>query len=316
MEKQCAQKEKPYFTICIPTYNRAHILVRTLDSIRNQEFSDYEVLIIDDGSSDNTKEVVEEYTNQHQLNNKFHYYYKENGGKHTALNVGIEKASGVFFLILDSDDWLSNNALEIIHSHCKQIENDNNFNGVIGRSINASTNSIIGDRFDDDYKVTSYFEYHFVLPFKMFITDCMEANKTEILKKYRYPEPDGTKFVNEAWLFDQIGVKYKMIATNDVFQFKEYQDDGITKNAYDYKTKNIVGFLYHYISRIENVLPNAPIHGINKMKLYTIAWWRYWEAVEIDKDNKGPRITNLTAFAMVIRLFQPYISKYYNKKGL
>lgn len=281
---------EPYFTICIPTYNRANLLIRTLESIRKQQFDSYEVLIIDDGSVDNTREVVETYITNYGLEKKYKYYYKVNGGKHTAINVGLDNATGKYFIIFDSDDYFTEKAFENIYNYCQKIDNDMSYSGVMGRSIDISNNKIIGDLFAKEDLISSYFDYHFVLPFKMDIIDCLSVDKTEILKKYRFPEPDNTKFVNEAWLFDQIGVRYKMLLTNDVFRYVEYQQDGITKNQKVFKERNIVGFLYHYISRIENVLPYASIRGMQKVKLYVIAWWRYWEAVKIDSNNLGPRI--------------------------
>ena len=99
-----------YFSICIPAYNRARTILRTLESVKKQSFDDYEVLIVDDGSTDDTKETVGSYLKENSLEDKFLYFFKENGGKHSALNLGIEKARGVFFMILDSDDWLADDA--------------------------------------------------------------------------------------------------------------------------------------------------------------------------------------------------------------
>lgn len=302
-----------YFSICVPTYNRKHTLFRTLDSIKNQSFDSYEVLIVDDGSSDGTQEAVIEYIKVNDLSDKYRYFYKENGGKHTALNIGLENAKGKFFIIFDSDDWFVDDGLALMHKYCAQIENDDSFSGIMGRSINSKTNKMIGDLFDLTNPVSSYFEYHFVLPFKMDINDCLEANKTEVVKKYRFPEPEHTKFVNEAWLFDQVGVEYKLLLTNDVFRYVEFQEDGISSDQLEYKCKNIVGYLYHYISRIENVLPKAKMTPFQSFKLYTIAWWRYWEAVQLDKKNYGPRIENISILGHFVRFNMPILNYLYMK---
>lgn len=253
-----------------------------MDSLESQTFRDFEVLIIDDGSSDNLCEVLDKWQLENSL--KFQYIPKENGGKHTALNVGIHNAQGKFFVILDSDDWLCDGALDRMHQLCKKIENDNSFCGIMARSKNSETDEVIGELFDEEPKISSYIDYHFVLSYKMNINDCFECNKTELLKKYRYPEDKNTKFVSEAWLFDQIRINDKLYCTNDILRCVEYQEDGIT-NDNSYKERNIVGFLYHYISRIENVLPYVKV----PIKIHIVAWWRYWEAVRIDKEKKGPR---------------------------
>lgn len=100
----------PFFSIIIPTYNRAHIIKSTLDSVRNQTFVNYELIIVDDGSTDKTKDIVTEYINYHQLTN-WHYHFKINGERGAARNFGVNKSKGTFITFLDSDDILYKNHL-------------------------------------------------------------------------------------------------------------------------------------------------------------------------------------------------------------
>lgn len=296
-----------YFTICVPAYNRAHTILRTLESIKTQSFSSYEVVIVDDGSKDDTTATVQKYIEENGLQEQFFYYYKENGGKHTALNFGIEKAQGEFFVILDSDDWLVENALESLHSYCEQIKSDDSYCGVMGKSINSATGEIIGDLFDLTDPKSSYFDYHFIIPQTRNVVDCFEANKTKILKQYRFPEPAGVKFVPEAWMFDQIGVQYHLLLTNDAFRLVEYMADGITSDS-GLKQRNAVGFLYHYVSRLENVLPKKKLSFSLRLKLYTVAWWRYWQCVKLDKSKQGPRVKRVTFFGFLMKLGTPLLT--------
>ena len=297
-----------YFSICIPAYNRARTILRTLESVKKQSFDDYEVLIVDDGSTDDTKETVGSYLKENSLEDKFLYFFKENGGKHSALNLGIEKARGVFFMILDSDDWLADDALNNLAGYCKKIENDDSFCGVMGRSVNSENGKMIGDPFDLTNPVSSYFDYHFIIPQKIFVNDCFEANKTAILKQFRFPEKPGMRFVPEAWMFDQIGVKYNLLLTNDVFRFVEYLDDGMTKDC-DFKKRNAAGFLYHYISRIENVLPKKKLRLKTSLKLRIGAWFRYWQCVKFDKERKGPRVRRVTPLGALTKVMYPLIAR-------
>jgi len=99
-------------TILTPTYNRKHTLRRAYDSLINQTNKDFEWLVIDDGSKDDTKELIDEFISENKITIK--YFFKENGGKHTALNFGTNKAKGELVLILDSDDYLSNDAIELV----------------------------------------------------------------------------------------------------------------------------------------------------------------------------------------------------------
>ncbi|WP_448863437.1 glycosyltransferase family A protein [Clostridium sp.] len=292
-----------YFSICIPTYNRAHTITRTLNSLVKQTFKDFEVIVVDDGSKDDTEKVVLQYKELVDLK----YIKKENGGKHTALNKGIDKASGLFFMILDSDDWLVDNALELLHSLCEKIKDNENYSGVLCRCIDITTGKTIGDDIPDEYESLSYIDMHFVLRIKgINIGDCCECNKTSILKKYHFPEELGMKFVPEAWMFDQIGVSHLLLTTNKGGKICEYQDGGITLDT-SFKIKNNKGYLYHYVSRIENILPNIK-HSI---KDEIIAWWRYWGCVDRDTDNLGQRVTKISFVGQLVRIGMPIINVFY-----
>lgn len=115
-----------FFSIIIPTYNRARLIESTLDSVLNQTFKDYEVIIVDDGSADDTKEVIEKYISDNK-SNKFCYYYKPNGERGAARNYGFERAKGQWITFLDSDDIFYPNHLQLAfdviktHSEAKVI---------------------------------------------------------------------------------------------------------------------------------------------------------------------------------------------------
>ena len=99
-------------TVYTPTYNRANLLQNLYKSLLQQTYRNFEWLIIDDGSTDNTKQVVNGFISQGIID--IRYFYKQNGGQHTALNMGIEKAEGTLLMDVDSDDYLTDNALERI----------------------------------------------------------------------------------------------------------------------------------------------------------------------------------------------------------
>lgn len=292
-----------YFSICIPAYNRAHTISRTLDSLVKQTFKDFEVIVVDDGSIDDTERVVSKYNGIIDLK----YIKKENGGKHTALNKGIDYASGLFFMILDSDDWLVDNALELFYSMCEKIKDNEEYSGVLCRCINTATGKIIGDDIPKEYESLSYIDMHFTLRVKgINLGDCCECNKTNILKKYRFPEEAGMKFVPEAWMFDQIGVNHLLLTTNEGAEICEYLEGGITLDK-QFKIKNNRGYLYHYVSRIENILPNIK----HTMRDEIIAWWRYWECVERDKENMGQRVKRIDLVGYFVRFGMPFINMFY-----
>jgi glycosyltransferase involved in cell wall biosynthesis len=114
----------PLFTIVIPTFNREKLLPVALDSILNQSFEDWECIVVDDGSTDNTKELVHKYINR---DNRFKYIYQENAERSAARNNGIENAKGKWICFLDSDDYFLNNRLENFY----QYINENKLNNVL-----------------------------------------------------------------------------------------------------------------------------------------------------------------------------------------
>lgn len=108
------------FTIFTPTYNREKLLKKLYESLKKQTYKDFEWIIVDDGSTDNTKEVVDKFLNEKILDIK--YFYKANGGKQRAYNFGVEKAKGELFICLDSDDEYVENGLEIILKYWEKYE--------------------------------------------------------------------------------------------------------------------------------------------------------------------------------------------------
>lgn len=293
-------EEIPYFTVCIPTYNRANVITRTLESLWNQTYKNFETIIVDDGSTDNTAEVAKAYPD---LN--IRYIYKENGGKYTALNRGIKEANGFMFLILDSDDWLVENALERMRELWQSIPESarQKYSGIMGRCRDTKNLKMVGNSFPKTPFVSSYVDFHFISgPINGGYGDCCECNRTELLKKYFFPENQDVKFVPEYYIFDQIGVEYKLLCTNEIFKNVEYLDDGMTNNASLYYRKNFKGILYGLVSRLENVFPKTEekIPLQIKMEYWKLYW--YWKKI-IDVDGCGPKVNKMS----ILRIYSYFL---------
>lgn len=280
-----------YFTVCIPAYNREYTLKRCLDSLCNQTMKDFEVVFVDDGSTDNTKKLVEEYRKRLYIR----YYYKENGGKHTALNVGIKNAGDTeLFLILDSDDWLKTDALEKFRSTWESIERKQKEQlcGVAGKYENQN-GKLLGTKFPKSPYIFSYIDMHFR---GTNYGDCCECTKTELIKQYSYPEPQNTKFVPEYYIYDQIGLKYSLFCINEVIGCKEYMEDGITRNIKDFFEKNCVGYSCGLVCRIEKVFSkNKKI----PMKAKVITWYEYWKALYFDESQSCAHVESVDIYGFL-----------------
>lgn len=283
---------KLYFTVCIPTYNRKEKLKLTLQSLENQSYKNFEVIVVDDGSIDNTRDFISEYLKNTLLN--LRYIYKSNGGKHTALNKGIELANSKYFIILDSDDIFTDNALQFFFEKTIAIDNDEKFCGIICRCAEIKDGNIvlIGEKFPEEKWITSYIDFHFGKGLTIHgsrYKDCCECIKTKILKEYQFPELVTTKFVPESYVFDQIGLKYDLLAFNDILEIKEYQDTGITRNYQDYKIKNIDGFLLKYKWNIENLVRRSDIKLLAKY----VMWYQYFCGLQLKGERANVKI-NIT----------------------
>jgi glycosyltransferase involved in cell wall biosynthesis len=109
----------PYFSIIIPTFNRAHFISRAIESVINQTFSDWELIIVDDGSTDHTKELVASFI---EKDKRIKYIYQENAERSAARNNGIDKAKGNFVCFLDSDDYYLHGHLFNLHQNINSMD--------------------------------------------------------------------------------------------------------------------------------------------------------------------------------------------------
>ena len=290
------------FSIIVPTYNRAYVLPRLLDSLVQQTYKEFEVLLVDDGSTDNTKEVADQYTDQLRLR----YFYKKNGGKHTALNIGIAEAQGEYFIILDSKSYLVNNALERLLQIWDGLQEKEKYANVLAR-ININGN-MLGIPFPENGYITSMTDFHFITGYRLQgslkgFGDCLVCDRTDIIKQYKFPEPENTKFVPEYYVYDQIGETYKSFGVNDVLEHTEYLDDGITKNATMHNNANYIGILYAVVNRLDKVISgnkNIPL----KAKIEV--WLTYWTYVARDSGNKGPRVEKMTLLGLASRMYYKF----------
>jgi glycosyltransferase involved in cell wall biosynthesis len=250
-------KYKYKFTVFTPTYNRAHTLTRVYNSLANQTFKDFEWLIVDDGSTDNTGEIVNKWIK----NSKFsiRYIKKQNGGKHTAINVGVKEAQGELFLIHDSDDSCVPETIERFSFHWDSIqpEDKSKFSGVTVLCKN-SEGEIVGDKFSESPMDMSALEIR--SQFKV-EGEKWGFHKTDIFKEFPFPEFKGERFISEGLIWNRMAMKYKVRHVNEVLRIYEYSPDGLVASMLKIRLNSPIGTRLYY-----NELSSLPISIKLKVK--------------------------------------------------
>ena len=228
----------PILTIFTPTYNRAHTICRTYESLLKQNCKDFIWLIIDDGSSDHTVELVKEWKNN---DNGFEirYIYKENGGMHTAHNVAYENITTELNVCIDSDDMIAEGAVNKIIQKWNEVKKDD-IAGIIGLDADFAGN-LIGRRFPKGLKETTLTGYYA----NGGSGDKKLVYRTDIINKYPpYPVFDKEKYVALAYKYRLIDQKYKLAVLDDILCNVEYQMEGSSMNMLKQYLKNPKGFAF------------------------------------------------------------------------
>jgi len=202
----------PTFTVFTPTYNRAHLLPRAYESLKSQTFRNFEWLIVDDGSTDDTQAVVESFRQGGCF--PIRYIVQEHGGKHRAFNNAVCHARGELLMPLDSDDAFLPHTLERFHEHWQAIptEKRRGFSAVTCLCQDQHGN-LVGTKFPQDATDSDSME----IRYKYKVQGQKKGfHRTEVLKKHPFPELDGASFVPEGVVWNALAQRYKTRYVNDV----------------------------------------------------------------------------------------------------
>lgn len=231
-------------SIITPSYNRGYLLNRLYRSLQNQNNSNFEWIIVDDGSTDDTKEIVLNIVNE---DNAFPiiYTFQQNGGKHRAVNRAVRLAKGEYIFIVDSDDYITDDAVNIIESWCNLIKDNREIAGVSGlrayadgRVIGGAGNVISGGFIEATNLQRKQ---------NNLLGDKAEVYKREVLLKYPFPEFAGEKFLPEEAVWNAIAKDgYRLRWYNRVIYYTEYLEDGLTYAVKygDLQYNNFAGYTY------------------------------------------------------------------------
>ncbi len=222
-------------TVFTPTYNRAYIIENLYCSLRRQTCTDFEWLVIDDGSADNTADL---FASWQQENNAFpiRYFRQENGGKCRAINRALDLADGELFFTVDSDDYLTDDAIEKVVSWEASLPKKQKFCGLagnLGTSTERTPNRIFSSPYIDGTALDRYGKVDGERAMVFY---------TEIHRQYKYPEFEGENFMTEAVTWNRMARDgYRMRFFNDIIWVYEYQPDGLTMQGNMRFIKNPAG---------------------------------------------------------------------------
>lgn len=239
-----------FLTIFTPIYNRERFLTRLYNSIKEQRCSDFEWIIIDDGSTDNSYEKAKQIQFQ-EKRIKIRVFKVKNGGKQRAINKAVKLAKGTYFFIVDSDDWLTSDALMYVKKWCKEIEslpNYNNYAGVSGLRI-SSKGKIRGGNGNGKEKIdcTNLGRDKYNL-----LGDKAEIYKTSILRHYPFKKFKNENFITEETVWNEIAAHGYIIRWHMIpIYVSDYLDDGLTRNKIPRDIKNYKGLTFWVKQSIE-----------------------------------------------------------------
>ncbi|MFF3022027.1 glycosyltransferase family 2 protein [Gottfriedia sp. NPDC057948] len=225
-------------TVFTPTFNRAYCLHKCYESLKNQTCKEFIWLIIDDGSTDNTKELVKGWIEENKI--EIMYYWQKNQGMHGAHNTAYQKIVTELNVCIDSDDYMPLEAVEKIIEYWNQFGNDN-VSGIIGLDA-YSDGKIIGTQLPVNRKQTRLFDLYN----KFGVTgDKKLVYRTELTKEFPYPLFKNERYVGLAYKYHMLDKQYEMLLMNEILCHVEYLADGSSLNMLGQYIKNPNGFAFY-----------------------------------------------------------------------
>lgn len=230
-------------SILTATYNRAKLLSQLYNSLKENLKCkiDFEWLIMDDGSTDETKETVKHFIDEKLIDVK--YFYQENQGKMAAINNLVPKSEGDLIIECDSDDFFTEDAFEVINEEYEKNKNEKDIYAMCFLKYDNKGNNMGND-----------FKNRKTTMFDLYFKEGENGEKAlvffaDIRKKYKYKLEHNEKFVTEARMHHEMDLNYNIICINEAVMICEYQEEGYSKNIREQFKKNPYGY-YEYFKEI------------------------------------------------------------------
>ncbi|MEF2901578.1 MAG: glycosyltransferase family 2 protein [Terrisporobacter sp.] len=244
-------KENRLITVFTPTYNRGYIIENLYKSLKKQKSNNFEWLVIDDGSTDNTKELFEKWQNE---KNKFdiRYIKTSNDGKPRAINKALKIARGKYLFMIDSDDYITDDAISKIEKWISEIDDKEDIIAVGAAKAYPNGEYIKGISPSIDENIGYLDATNLERKNHNLDADMCEAYKIDILKKFPFKVWDGEKFAPEEITLNEISLHgYKVRWHKDKIYICDYLEDGLTKGNWNLLKCNPMGYAMLYNHKLK-----------------------------------------------------------------
>ncbi|MGD7044452.1 glycosyltransferase family 2 protein [Jeotgalibacillus proteolyticus] len=225
-------------TIFTPSYNRAYCLNQCYESLTNQSNKDFIWLIIDDGSTDFTKELVDEWIKEEKI--EIQYHFQENQGMHGAHNTAYDLIATELNVCIDSDDWMPADAVEKILGCWEKFGSDE-VSGLVGLD-SFQDGKVIGTPLPSHLKQSTLFDLYARHGVK---GDKKLVYRSDLTKRHPYPLFEGEKYVGLAYKYYLLDQDFELLILNEVICTVEYLPDGSSRNMFNQYVKNPLGFAFY-----------------------------------------------------------------------
>ncbi|MDY0929513.1 glycosyltransferase family 2 protein [Chryseobacterium sp. CFBP8996] len=279
-------------TIFTPTYNRAYTLPKLFESLQAQTSNHFEWLIVDDGSSDCTQELVEHFTARADF--KITYIYQENQGKHVAINTALDKVSTPYFFTVDSDDYLKDNAIELIFKKLETIKNSKTIIGIASPIEMVNDTDLPKNQLKSEI-ITTPFEMKYK---HQIMGEFTLVYKTEVINKFRYPIFLGEKFIVESYITNRFKKDYKLLHISESIVVGEYRNDGLTMQSKNLLLNNPKGASLAFCEKANN--DQIPF---KERKILVKSYWDYESIFNTNFIQKLKKIKSIRLRIFIITFF-------------
>lgn len=226
-------------TLCVftPTFNRAYCLEDLYRSLVAQTHQDFHWLIVDDGSTDETRALVEELASRGEI--PISYLCQQNGGKQRAWNTAVQACNQELFFCVDSDDTLVPDAVEAILARWEEVRSEEDIAGIVGLDGTRSQKPL-GTWMPKGLRRTTIWDLYYKAGHK---GDVAVIYRTDVLRRYPFVVAEGEKFIAETYVYFLIDDEYELAVLNKVLILADYRDDGYTSNARRVTRENPQGYI-------------------------------------------------------------------------